>query len=301
MKIVVTGGLGFIGSNMIEHLKENGYNDIICVDKHNMYSFLDELGKYPIDAIIHLGACTDTCEFDYSIHEELNVEYPKKLWAYASQNEIPFIYASSAATYGDGQYGYDDTHHVIFRLEPLNPYGVSKNEFDKWAVQQEKKPPFWAGLKFFNVYGYNESHKGKMASMVYHAYNQIKENGKVKLFKSYKNEYKDGGQLRDFIYVKDVVEVILWMLKEKKNESGLYNLGTGKTESFLSLAYFVFNSLNLEPNIEFIDMPREIHSKYQYYTKANIIKLYKNGYNKQFTSLEDGVKDYVVNYLNINK
>ena len=305
MKIVVTGGKGFIGSSMIQYLKDNGLHDIISVDVHNMYSFIEDLKDDKIDIIIHLGACTDTTEFDYSIHEKFNVEYPKILWKYATDNDIPFIYASSAATYGDGEYGYEDTHHVIFKLEPLNPYGVSKNEFDKWAVQQSNKPKYWAGLKFFNVYGYDEGHKGKMASMVYHSYNQIKDTGKVRLFKSYKYDYKDGGQLRDFIYVKDVIDIIYWMsnkmLSCEWENNGLYNLGTGNPQSFLSLAYNVFQSLGLEPNIEFIDMPNDIKNKYQYYTRANIIKLFKEGYNKPFTSLEYGIKDYVLNYLQKNQ
>ena len=297
--IAVTGALGFIGSAMVQHLKDNGFNNIISVDKHNMYSFLENSN---IDAIIHLGACTDTTEFDYSIHEELNVEHPKKIWKYATEHNIPLIYASSAATYGDGEYGYEDLHSIIFKLQPLNPYGVSKNEFDKWAVAQLTKPKYWTGLKFFNVYGHNESHKGKMASMVYHTYNQIKETGKVKLFKSYKHEYKDGGQLRDFVYVKDVVNVIHWMLTEmlesKWSRDGLYNIGTGRTASFFSLAYDVFQALKLEPNIEYIDMPKDIQTKYQYYTRANMIKLFSNGYEKPFTRLEDGIYDYVINYLN---
>ena len=298
-KIVVTGANGFIGGVMVNYLKENGYDNVISVDKHNMYSFLD---IPDIDAIIHLGACTDTTEFDYSVHESLNIEHPKMIWKYAADHNIPLIYASSAATYGDGTYGYDDKHTILHQVQPLNPYGVSKNEFDKWALQQVNEPSYWTGLKFFNVYGYNESHKGKMASMVYHAYNQIKETGKVKLFKSYKFEYKDGGQLRDFVYVKDVVKVIYWMLTQmlssKWVDNGLYNVGTGQGESFLNLAYYVFNALKLDPNIEFIDMPREIQSKYQYYTKANKIKLLNAGYETPFTTLEHGVKDYITNYLN---
>ena len=301
--IVVTGTLGFIGKVMVEYLNNNGFSNIIEVDKHNMHTFLD---NYKIDAIIHLGACTNTMEFDYEIHKKLNVEYPKILWEYATKHNIPLIYASSAATYGDGTYGYDDSHTMSYKIQPLNPYGVSKNEFDKWVIGQTNKPPVWSGLKFFNVYGHNESHKGKMASMVYHSYHQIKENGKVKLFKSYKYEYKDGGQLRDFIYVKDVVEIIFWMLNSMldsnwdSGKNGLYNVGTGKTESFLNLANYVFKAMQLEPSIEFINMPTDIHSKYQYYTKANNMKLFLAGYEKQFTSLEDGIKDYVVNYLQKN-
>ena len=301
-KIVITGAKGFIGSVMASLLKEKNYTNLVLIDKDDRFTFLEDSD---IDAVIHLGACTNTEELNYDIHKELNLEYSKKVWEYTAKRQIPLIYASSAATYGNGEYGYDDTHSVLSRLEPLNPYGVSKNEFDRWALSQPQSPPSWTGLKFFNVYGPNEGHKGKMASMVYHAYNQIKETGKVRLFKSYKPEYRDGGQQRDFVYVKDVVNVIYWMLTEMLSsewkKDGLYNIGTGRTESFLSLAYSVFRALGLEPNIEYIDMPKDIQTKYQYYTKANIVKLFSVGYKKSFMRLEDGIEDYVTNYLELNK
>jgi ADP-L-glycero-D-manno-heptose 6-epimerase len=258
---------------------------------------------FTIDAIIHLGARTDTTEFDYAVHEELNVKYSKALWLYATEKQIPFIYASSAATYGSGDQGYDDSHTILDQLKPLNPYGVSKNEFDKWAIAQASQPPVWTGLKFFNVYGPNEGHKGRMASVIFHAFNQIKATGLVKLFKSHRPDFKDGEQLRDFVYVKDVVKVIGWMLHEmfaqhwSKEKNGLYNLGTGSARSFYDLATNTFTAQGLQPNIEFIDMPMDIRDKYQYFTEANMNKLRAAGYTAPFSSLEEGVGDYVANYL----
>ncbi len=231
------------------------------------------------------------------------MEYSKSLWNYATEKQIPFIYASSAATYGAGELGYDDSHEIIGQLKPLNPYGVSKNEFDKWALAQKTHPPVWTGLKFFNVYGPNESHKGRMASVIFHAFNQIKENGVVKLFKSHRADFKDGEQLRDFIYVKDVAKVIYWMLDEmllhkwSVEKNGLYNLGTGQARTFYDLAANVFIAQGLKPNIEFVDMPSDIRDTYQYFTEANMVKLRAAGYVAQFYSLEEGVKDYVQNYL----
>ena len=222
------------------------------------------------------------------------------MWNRCSDYQIPLIYASSAATYGLGEFGYNDDHEVVNKLVPLNPYGESKNDFDIWALSSKKQPPIWAGLKFFNVYGPNEYHKGRMASVMLHAFGQIKETGKVKLFKSHNPKFKDGEQLRDFVYVKDVVDVILFMMKEKPT-SGLYNLGTGKARSFVDLARATFAALELEPNIEFIDTPEDIRDKYQYFTEANMDKLRSVGYEKEFTSLEIGVDDYVKNYLMTNK
>ena len=246
--------------------------------------------------IIHLGARTDTTEFNKAIFDELNEQYSQDMWNACVKYALPLIYASSAATYGGGELGYDDNHEVIPSLKPLNPYGDSKNNFDIWALQQEKKPFFWAGLKFFNVYGPNEFHKGRMASVVFHSYNQIQSVGKVKLFRSHRADFKDGGQLRDFIYVKDVADVIVFLMESRKH-SGIYNLGTGKARPFIDLATATFKALNLEPNIEFIDTPIDIRDKYQYYTQANMAKLKAAGYTKEFTSLEDGVEDYVKNYL----
>jgi len=209
---------------------------------------------------------------------------------------ISLIYASSAATYGLGEFGYNDDHEVPYKLKPLNPYGESKNEFDKWVLQQPRKPYFWAGLKFFNVYGPNEFHKGRMASVIFHAFNQIKATNKMKLFRSHNPDYKDGGQLRDFVFVKDVVEVIYFLMHHRK-DSGIYNLGTGKARAFIDLAHNTFKAMGVQENIEFIDTPIDIRDKYQYFTEANMDKLRSIGYSKPFTSLEDGVEDYVKNYL----
>ncbi len=325
--IMVTGAAGFIGSCMVQYLNDHGFLNLILVDdfgveekrknweskifnsiveRYNLFNWLDEQ-KPTIEAVIHLGARTDTTEFDYAIHEELNLNYSKDIWNYCSTNAIPLIYASSAATYGDGEFGYKDDHAQLDLLIPLNPYGVSKNEFDKWAIQQEQRPPNWTGLKFFNVYGPNESHKERMASVIWHSFNQIKQNGFVKLFKSHKVGFKDGEQLRDFIYVKDVMSVIYWMM-EKMNDSswnielnGIYNLGTGKARSFIDLVNSTFGGLDKDPNIHFIDMPEDIRNKYQYFTQAEMDKLKLAGYSQAFYSLEKGVDDYVRNYLSLGK
>jgi ADP-L-glycero-D-manno-heptose 6-epimerase len=321
--LVVTGTAGFIGSVFVQYFNEQGFNQLILVDdfgveaKRNNWeqkqflkvierqAFLEQLPNldFTIDAIIHLGARTDTTEFDYAVHDELNVKYSKALWLYATEKQIPFIYASSAATYGSGEQGYDDSHTILDQLTPLNPYGVSKNEFDKWAIAQTNQPTVWTGLKFFNVYGPNEGHKGRMASVIFHAFNQIKATGLVKLFKSHRPDFKDGEQLRDFVYVKDVVKVIGWMLHEmfaqhwSKEKNGLYNLGTGQARSFYDLAANTFTAQGLQPNIEFIDMPLDIRDKYQYFTEANMNKLRAAGYTEPFSTLEEGVGDYVANYL----
>ncbi len=321
--IVVTGAAGFIGSCMIRSLNSKGYNNLLLVDdfgiegkrknwedknyleileRHSFFDWLD-LNKPKIDLIIHLGARTDTTEFNYSIHETLNVAYSKSIWNYSVANQIPLIYASSAATYGAGEFGYNDDHEVVEKLKPLNPYGISKNEFDKWALHQNNTPVFWTGLKFFNVFGPNEYHKGRMASVIWHSVNQIKNNGVVKLFKSHRVDFKDGQQLRDFIYVKDVVKVIDWIGETMLSNNwqiannGLYNLGTGKARSFYDLAAASFKGLDLEPNIEFIDMPEDIRETYQYFTEANMQKLQNAGYLNHFYTLEEGVDDYVRNYL----
>lgn len=321
--IVVTGTAGFIGSVFVQFLNEHGWDQLLLVDDFGVeakrvnweykrfikvierQAFIEMLPhlEMKIDAIVHLGARTDTTEFNYSIHELLNVEYSKALWQYATDKQIPFIYASSAATYGAGEHGYSDSHDIINQLNPLNPYGVSKNEFDKWAIEQVAQPSFWTGLKFFNVYGPNEYHKGRMASVIFHSFHQIKETGLVKLFKSHKAGFKDGEQLRDFIYVKDIVKVIFWMLQKMLSKewdstnNGLYNLGTGKARSFYDLAVNVFLAQALKPNIEFIDMPIDIRDKYQYFTEADMSKLRAAGYTESFYSLEEGVGDYVKHYL----
>ncbi|MEJ8820337.1 ADP-glyceromanno-heptose 6-epimerase [Lacibacter sp. H407] len=314
--IIVTGAAGFIGSCMVEYLNELGFANLILVDEFNREAkepnffgkkFIKQVEreglftwlykeKPVIDFVIHLGARTDTTEFDYAIHQHLNVEYSQLVWNYCTLNNVPLIYASSAATYGDGELGYKDDHDLCHQLKPLNPYGISKNEFDKWVLHQVDHPPFWAGLKFFNVYGPNEYHKGRMASVIFHAFNQIQQNGMMKLFRSHKEGFKDGEQLRDFVYVKDVVNVIAWLM-EHQPTSAIYNLGTGKARSFHDLVAATFKALDLETKIEFIDMPEDIRDKYQYFTQADMQKLESAGYNRSFASLEDGVTDYVKNYL----
>ena len=334
--IIITGAAGFIGSCMVSYLNQQGFENLILVDEfndaekelnllHKKYlvrvereEFFDwaQREKPVVSFVFHLGARTDTTEFDYAVHQHLNVEYSQKIWNYCTINNIPLVYASSAATYGEGELGYNDDHDLVEQLHPLNPYGISKNEFDKWMLHQEDHPPFWAGLKFFNVYGPNEYHKARMASVIFHSFNQIKENGKVKLFKSHKAGYEDGEQLRDFVYVKDVIEVCYWLMENVSTESSgvngeltthnshltsaIYNLGTGVARSFNSLVKSTFAGLDMQPNIEFIDMPEDIRDKYQYFTEANMDKLKAAGYTKDFYSLEKGVDDYVRNYLSKN-
>ncbi len=314
--IVVTGAAGFIGSVLTGALNDEGQSDLILVDKFDREDKMKNLANKEyevqidrddfidwfknnadvVDFVFHIGARTDTTEFDMEVFNKLNINYSKDIWTICAENDIPLVYASSAATYGDGSLGYDDRHDIVEKLQPLNPYGVSKNEFDKWALKQTKTPPFWYGLKFFNVYGPNEYHKGRMASVIMHAFNQIKETGGMKLFRSHRPDYKDGGQLRDFVYVKDVVEVILF-LWEYEADSGLYNLGTGKARTFLDLAKATFKAMGKPENITFIDTPEDIRDKYQYFTEANMSKLLDQGYGVPFYSLEDGVEDYVKEFL----
>ena len=314
--IVVTGAAGFIGSCLVSALNKRGFTKIIAVDDFSLIfkeqnlkgkqisafidrnSFFDwlKIHSQDVKAILHMGARTDTAEFNMELLNQLNLNYSKKMWNACVEYSIPLLYASSAATYGNGEFGYDDNHDIPFKLHPLNPYGISKNEFDKWVLQQKNEPPYWAGFKFFNVFGPNEYHKGRMASVVFHAFNQIKTSGEVKLFRSHRSEFKDGQQLRDFVYVKDVCDVLLFML-EKKSTKGIFNLGTGKARSFYDLAASVFSALSLSTNIQFIDIPADIRDKYQYYTQAEMQKLKDAGYPQHFSSLEDSVKDYVTNYL----
>ncbi|PZP50952.1 MAG: ADP-glyceromanno-heptose 6-epimerase [Pseudopedobacter saltans] len=327
VKIIVTGAAGFIGSVLVGYLNSLGYEDLILVDtfddpdKRANWSekkfteivekeFLERwLGEHPekIDCIFHMGANSSTTEFNYEIHKKWNLEYTQMLWKYCTEKNIPLIYASSAATYGDGELGYSDDHEVPFSLQPLNPYGISKNEFDKWALQQpeNEKPTFWAGLKFFNVYGPNEHHKGRMASVILHSFHQIQKNGEVKLFRSHRPDYKDGEQLRDFVYVIDLVKVMVWMMLRYFDNNpipdGLYNIGTGHARSFYDLADNTFKGMDIPSNIQFIDMPVDIRDKYQYFTEAKMDKLRNAGYNDPFYSLEEGIEDYVKNYLLTNK
>jgi len=354
-KIILTGAAGFIGSYLLGYLNAKGYTDIVIVDdfseedkwfnydtkqfsakveREDLFSWLGE-NDPAVGFVFHLGARTDTTEFDYAVHQKLNVEYSQQIWEYCTKKNIPLVYASSAATYGAGELGYKDDHELVEKLHPLNPYGVSKNEFDKWAIGRSgsgrtpseesgaSAPPFWAGLKFFNVYGPNEYHKGRMASMVFHGFNQVRKTGKVKLFRSHRPDYKDGGQLRDFIYVKDVAAVCYWLFSAMVNglpteassyitntedqsakegewaieKNGLYNLGTGKARTFNDLEMAVFAALGKEPSVEYIDMPDDIRDRYQYFTEAGMDKLRGAGYTLPFTSLEEGVGDYVKNYL----
>ena len=314
--IIVTGAAGFISSCLVSALNELGHKDIVVVDdfsrsdknlnlegkslvakvpRMDFFAWAEDF-KNEIDFIFHLGARTDTTEFDKSIFDELNVGYSKKMWKLCSENNIPLVYASSAATYGMGELGYADDHQVVKELKPLNPYGESKNEFDIWALEQEDAPPFWAGLKFFNVYGPNEYHKGRMASVIMHAFNQISSTDAMKLFASHNPDYKNGEQLRDFVYVKDVVSVCSYLM-ENKPESGLYNLGTGISRTFQDLALATFKAMGKTADISYIPTPEDIRDKYQYFTEAKMDKLIKSGYSKKFYTLEEGVEDYVKNYL----
>ncbi len=314
--IIVTGAAGFIGSCLIEKLNREQYYDIIAVDdfstdvknknlegkkitqkieRNNFFNWLKENQRL-VQFVFHLGARTDTTEFNKSVFDELNLNYSIEVWKICVEFGLPLVYASSAATYGLGELGFSDNEEIIPKLKPLNPYGESKNDFDKWVLTQKRKPYFWVGLKFFNVYGPNEYHKGRMASVVFHTYNSVKNSGKMKLFRSHNSDFKDGEQLRDFIYVKDVCDVCFHFMLNRKN-SGIYNLGTGKARTFLHLVQNVFKAMNTTESIEFIDTPVDIREKYQYYTEAEMSKLHSIGYTKKFTSLEDGIKDYVRNYL----
>ncbi len=329
--IIITGAVGFIGSCLVRFLNDEGYKNLILVDdfsrsdkdvnlagkdfqlkieREDFFTWLVEENP-AISFVYHIGARTDTTEFNYSVHEHLNLEYSKKIWNYCATYRIPLVYASSAATYGAGEKGYSDSDEILEYLKPLNPYGVSKNEFDKWAIEKarhesstggSKSPPAWAGLKFFNVYGPNEYHKGRMASMVFHSYNQIIEKGFVKLFKSHKTDFNDGEQLRDFIYVKDVLKICLWFLEcwsadSQTFPSGIYNVGTGAARTFNDLVKSTFYAAGREPVKEYIKMPADIRDTYQYYTQAEMKKLRNAGYKNSFYTLEEGVEDYVKSYL----
>jgi ADP-L-glycero-D-manno-heptose 6-epimerase len=314
--IAVTGAAGFIGSCLVSRLNSAGITDIAIVDDFASDAKLQNLlGRSYMQAVhrdqfaqwldnnhnivefvFHIGARTDTTEFDKRVFDKLNLDYSVRVWQLCTKYRIPLVYASSAATYGLGEFGYSDAHDLIHQLVPLNPYGESKNDFDKWVLTQKLQPPYWAGLKFFNVYGPNEYHKGRMASVIFHAFNQIRETGKMKLFRSHNPHFKDGEQLRDFVYVKDVVEVCMFLMKHKK-ASGIYNLGSGRARTFIDLVKSTFSAMGKEPVIEFTDTPADIRDKYQYYTQADMTKLRSIGYSKPFYELEEGVTDYVQNYL----
>lgn len=317
-KIIVTGGVGFIGSNLIQALNDRGYYNVTIVDhmkgargerkRRNLVGlqyrelieadlFLQQMQKGKVsgevEVVFHLGARTDTTEKDKTFLLQNNTNYSKELFAFCIKNTCRFIYASSAATYGDGSRGYSDRER---KLAPLNYYGLSKYLFDEWVLDQKQKPAQWVGLKFFNVYGPNEYHKGFMASVVYHGFQEIKNDGEIRLFKSYKEDYRDGEQKRDFIYVKDVVKVMPFFL-DHKNFNGIYNVGTGKASSFLDVANALFRALSKKPNIRFIDIPEEIKEKYQYFTQADMSSLQNIGYKEKVFELEDGIFDYVQGYL----
>lgn len=314
--IIITGAAGFIGSCLVQKLNDEGFYDLILVDdfsredKNKNFSgkrFSKQVDRNDftgwlrnnhlhVQFVFHIGARTDTTEMDVELFNKLNLNYTKDIWNICSEFGIPLVYASSAATYGLGEQGYDDDESKISLLKPLNPYGDSKNDFDIWALKQEKKPYFWAGLKFFNVYGPNEYHKSRMASVIFHTFNQISKTGTMKLFQSHNPQFKDGEQMRDFVYIKDVVNVLYFLMHHRK-DSGIYNLGTGKARTFLDLAKATFHALGKTPDISFIPTPEDIRDKYQYFTEAGMEKLRSIGYSQEFYSLEKGVEDYVKNYL----
>jgi ADP-L-glycero-D-manno-heptose 6-epimerase len=314
--IIITGAAGFIGSNLASRLNSEGYRDLIlvdefsredkarnlqgkeytaCIHRDDFFSWLRENHRL-VQFVFHLGARTDTAEMNREVFDRLNLNYSRELWSLCVEFGLPLIYASSAATYGLGENGFSDDHRILPALKPLNPYGESKNEFDNWVLAQNRMPYFWAGLKFFNVYGPNEYHKGRMASVVLHAFDQIRKTGKMKLFRSHHPDYPDGGQKRDFIYVKDVVDVMYYLMHHRK-QSAIYNLGTGRARTFKDLAVNTFRAMEKEEKIEFTDTPEDIREKYQYFTQAAMDKLRSTGYSRQFTTLEEGVYDYVQKYL----
>jgi ADP-L-glycero-D-manno-heptose 6-epimerase len=319
--ILVTGAAGFIGSVIVKELNDLGKEDLLLCDhfeskdkwknlrglKYDSFVQVEDLFSHPIwkkagglKAIYHMGACSDTTEHNMDFLYKNNTEYTNRLLSLAAQRNIPIVYASSAATYGDGEQGYSDDHKGITKLKPLNKYGYSKQLSDEWILKQSKKPKVWFGVKFFNVFGPHEYHKGKMSSVVYQSFNQIREVGDVKLFKSHRPDYRDGEQLRDFVYVKDVVRAMIQLIeagKKKPSLSGIYNLGTGEARSFLDLVKATYKAMDLEPRIQFIDMPLELQNQYQYYTQAEMSKLKKALPKFKFMKLEDAISDYVRNHL----
>ena len=319
---IVTGANGFIGSVLVQDLNQQGIEDILCVDpisiserseplKNKKFIRLDHSDQFlkdlqdgayhnKITSIFHMGACSSTTEMDEAYLKKNNTQYSQILFNYCFQEQIPLIYASSGATYGDGSNGFDDETDPK-SLTPLNPYGWSKLNFDIWALEQKDAPPLWYGLKFFNVYGPNEYHKDSMSSLVFKAFHQILETNELKLFKSHREDYKDGQQLRDFIYVKDISRWTLELFQQKKLTSGIYNMGTGKARSWLDLATAVFRSLNKELKINWIDMPENIRNQYQYFTEAKMQKAFSQGLSAPEWSLEKGIQDYIENYLSSKK
>ncbi|OAV46242.1 ADP-glyceromanno-heptose 6-epimerase [Lewinella sp. 4G2] len=315
---VITGAAGFIGSALVGLLNQQNVTDLILVDdfvhyhdktpnllgkqftekieRDDFFTVWDEK-QWPLKGVFHLGARTDTTETNKPLFDRLNRNYSKEVWKRCTQWSIPLIYASSGATYGLGELGYEDRHDIVSDLEPLNEYGRSKNDFDAWALAESATPPSWYGLKFFNVYGPNEYHKGRMASVVWHTYRQVRATGAMKLFRSHRDDIADGHQQRDFIYVKDLCNVMIWLMSEQPENHGLYNLGTGEARTFLDLARATFRAMGKEEAISFIDTPADIRDKYQYYTQAEMGKLRAAGYDAPFRSLEEGVGEYVSEYL----
>jgi len=319
--IILTGGGGMIGSMIAWHLNtQMNFDDFVIVDdlineqqennfnkrKFIEYISKDDLEKYlndkkNVSAVIHMGAISATTESNFNRLLQSNIRFSQALWHWCAENKVPFIYASSAATYGDGSVGYDDNESELDKLSPLNAYGYSKHFFDRWVQLELSKnqptPPQWCGLKFFNVYGPNEYHKGRMASVVFHSFNQFKETNQIKLFKSEHPSYADGMQIRDFIYVKDAVKIIILFLNNN-NFSGLYNAGTGNAETFKALAEAVLINTKGQPDdIKYIEMPNDLKGKYQYYTQATMNKINSIGFNDNFMNLKEGVTDYLENYL----
>lgn len=319
--ILITGAAGFIGSVIAKHFNDQGNNELILCDhfesgdkwknlrglKYSTFVqvedlFAHEIWKKPagIKAIYHMGACSDTTELNMDFLYKNNTEFTNRLLTLAADKNIPIVYASSAATYGDGDQGYFDDHAGIAALKPLNKYGYSKQLSDEWILKQKKKPKVWFGVKFFNVFGPQEYHKGKMSSVVYQSFNQINEVGEVKLFKSHRPDYRDGEQLRDFVYVKDVVRAMVELIaagEKKPALSGIYNLGTGEARSFHDLVKGTFKSMGKKPKITFIDMPVELRNQYQYYTQAEMAKFKRALPKFKFMKLEDAIQDYVGNHL----
>ena len=311
MSLLVTGACGFIGNRIVRTLLQQGKKELILVDARTYLHtrdcakgmdglpFIDRAdlfdrlpGLAGVDAVLHLGACTDTGQTDESYMETWNTGYTKKLWQWCAEKNIPFVYASSAATYGRGEHGYSDDHALVTRLQPLNLYGRSKHDFDRWALKESRTPPAWHGLKFFNVYGPGENHKNRMASTIYHGFHEIQKTGKMTLFKSHRDGIPDGQQKRDFVFVDDAVRLCLFCL-ERKPASGIYNCGTGVARSFLDLAHALFQALGMEPRIEWVPTPERFRDGYQYFTQADMSKVRKAWYDTAFTSLEEGVAHYV--------
>jgi len=315
--ILISGAAGFIPSCLAHRLFKEGH-DLVLVDsfhfpeknknleglssckrieRDDLFTWIEE-NEPVIDFVFHLGARTDTTETKKYIFDKLNVEYSQDIWRYCTLEDIPLIYASSAATYGLGEHGFVDDHEIVNSLKPLNAYGDSKNNFDKWALKEFMSPPAWYGFKFFNVFGPNEYHKGRMASVVFHFYNQLIKTGEVNLFKSHKNDYKNGEQTRDFIYVDDLINVMLHFHdNEREINNGLYNIGTGSARTYNDLAKAIFKAVGKDPVINYIDTPEDIREKYQYFTEADMTKVKSTGYEKVFMSLEETVAHYVNEYL----